>query len=313
MMLYDVTIVGGGPAGMSAALVLGRAKKRVVLVDAGRPRNRVTQGIHGFLTRDGIRPAEFRQTARAELAGYPSVRIAEDTVLSVTGEDGRFIATTAGGDVYESRKVLFAAGMKDLPMELDGLAEVYGRSAFICPYCDGWELRDRPLALITRGAEAMHLTKIVSGWSGELTLCTNGPDGLTEEQRQDLERHGVPVYDAPIRSIESSDGIVRRIVLEDGVSVPCAGIFFKPRLAPGSDLPQALGCRMTETGAVEVDMLGKTSVPGIYSAGDAASPMHQALAAAAAGAMAGAGINGELNEEAWNRSGPIDASGRVGD
>ncbi|MBO9610685.1 MAG: NAD(P)/FAD-dependent oxidoreductase, partial [Paenibacillaceae bacterium] len=140
---------------------------------------------------------------------------------------------------------------------------------------------------------------IISGWSSRFAICTNGPDGLTDAQRDELRRHRVPLHESPIRSIDSDNGIVRQVVLEDGTAIPCRGIFFKPDLALGSDLPQALGCRIAETGTVEVDEFGKTSVPGVYSAGDAASRMHQAIAAAAKGSVAAAAINNELNLEAW--------------
>ncbi|WP_072335899.1 MULTISPECIES: NAD(P)/FAD-dependent oxidoreductase [unclassified Paenibacillus] len=297
--LIDVGIIGGGPAGLNAALVLGRARKSVVVIDEGRPRNRVTHETHGFLTRDGIRPDEFRRVAREQIRSYPSVQFIDEAAVSVEGADGRFQITTAQGNIVTCRKLLFAVGKKDLPVEIEGLADVYGSSAFVCPYCDGWELRDQPLVLIAKGARAFHLAQTIAGWSSRYQLCTNGPDELTDEQREDLERHQVPVYRAPIRRIESKEGIVERVVLEDGTHLSCRGIFFSPNLAAGSMLPQALGCRMTETGTVAADVLGKTNVPGVYSAGDAATEMYQAIAAASMGSLAGAAINSELLAEAW--------------
>ncbi|MBB6729503.1 NAD(P)/FAD-dependent oxidoreductase [Cohnella zeiphila] len=301
--LLDVAIVGGGPAGLNAALVLGRARKNVAVIDEGRPRNAVTRESHGFLTRDGISPSEFRRVAKEQIAAYPSVSFVADTAVSVAGADGHFQITTATGQSFASRKLLFAVGMKDQPLNIPGLTEVYGKSAFVCPYCDGWELRDQPLAVINRGAEVMHFAALISGWTDRFTICTNGPDELTEEQREELRRHRVPLYDAPIRSIVSNEGIVRQVVLEDGTAVSCSGIFFKPELAIGSELPRALGCKLTELGSVEADMLGKTNVPGVYSAGDAASRMHQVVAAASMGALAAAAMNNELNVEAWSRNG----------
>ncbi|MCI3926241.1 NAD(P)/FAD-dependent oxidoreductase [Paenibacillus sp. TRM 82003] len=301
---YDVTIVGGGPAGLSAALVLGRARKRVLVIDAGRPRNRVTRKTHGFLTRDGFSPGEFRRIAREQLEAYPDVRFAEDEATSAVGSDGDFEVTTASGAVYRSRKLLFAVGMKDLPVDIEGLPEVYGKSAFVCPYCDGWELRDQPLALIAKGGRALHMAMMLSGWTDRFVIVTNGPDEWTEEQREELRSRGIPMFDAPIRCIESVDGMVQQIVLEDGAFVPCTGIFFTPKLAAGSPLPEALGCRVTEGGMVVVaDAFGKTTVPGVYSAGDAASEMYQAITAASLGSLAAAGINTELLTEAWARRG----------
>ena len=301
--LLDAVIIGGGPAGLNAALMLGRARKHVAVIDEGKPRNAVTRETHGFLTRDGVSPFEFRRIAKEELGAYPSVTIVEDTALSVAGEDGNFQIETAQGNLYASKKLLFAVGMKDRPLDIPGLAEVYGKSAFVCPYCDGWELRDEPLVVIVKGADLMHFAPLISGWSNRFTVCTNGPAGLTDDQREELRRHQVPLFESPILNIESNEGIVRQVVLEDGTSIPCRGIFFKPELTTGSDLPQAIGCRLTEDGMVVVDDFGKTTVPGVYSAGDAASRLHQAVAAAAKGAFTAAALNNELNLEAWRQNG----------
>lgn len=301
MSKLDAAIVGGGPAGLSAALMLGRARKQVIVIDEGRPRNAVTREAHGFLTRDGISPGELRRIAQEQLGAYPSVQLTEDTVVSIAGEDGDFRLETERGRRIAVRKLLFAVGLKDRPLDIPGLAEAYGKSAFVCPYCDGWELRDEQLAVINSGAMLMHFAPLLSGWTRRFFVCTNGPDGLSESEREELRRHRIPLYDTPIRRIESSDGQVRQIVLEDGMALPCTGIFFKPDLVPGSGLPQSLGCAVSDMGGVAVDEMGRSSVAGIYAAGDAASKMHQAIAAAASGAMCAAAINLELNQEAWRQ------------
>ncbi|WP_123043337.1 NAD(P)/FAD-dependent oxidoreductase [Cohnella candidum] len=300
--LLDVAIIGGGPAGLNAALVLGRAKKKAAVIDAGRPRNAVTREVHGFLTRDGISPSEFRRIAKEEIGAYPSVSFAADTAVSIAGADGRFRVETEQGQTFASKKILFTVGMKDRPLDVPGLAEVYGKSAFVCPYCDGWELRDQPLVIIHKGTELMHFAPVISGWTNRFTVCTNGPDELTDAEREELLLNGVPLYDSPIRHIDSSEGIVRQVILEDGTTVPCRGIFFKPNLVIGSDLPQTIGCEISEFGEIVVDEFGKTNIPGVYSAGDAASRMHQAIAAASRGAFVAAVINGALNTEAWRRN-----------
>ncbi|GAA0358580.1 NAD(P)/FAD-dependent oxidoreductase [Bacillus horti] len=296
--LNDVTIIGGGPAGLSAALVLGRARKNVIVIDEAKPRNAVTRETHGFLTRDGVSPSEFRRLAKEEISAYPSVSFALEKAESITGTDGHFKIMTTQGKLYESKKVLFAIGMKDRPLDIPGLTEVYGKSAFVCPYCDGWELRDQPLVIINKGAELMHFAPLISGWSKDFTICTNGPDELSDSEREGLKRQ-VSLHDSPIKHIESKDGIVQQVILEDGTSIPCRGIFFKPDLVMGSDLPKQIGCEITEIGTVAIDQLGKTNIPGIYSAGDSATRMHQAIAAASMGSFAAAGINSELNAEAW--------------
>ncbi|WP_028563701.1 NAD(P)/FAD-dependent oxidoreductase [Paenibacillus pinihumi] len=294
----DVVIVGGGPAGLSAALVLGRARKNVIVIDEGRPRNAVTGEAHGFLTRDGVSPGEFRRVAKEQIEAYPSVSFLADTAVSITGSDGHFQIATAQGSSIESKKVLLAVGMKDRPLDIPGLAEVYGESAFVCPYCDGWELRDQPLVIINKGAELMHFAPLISGWTDRFTICTNGPDELSDTEREVLRRK-VQLYESPIHHIDSEDGIVREVVLEDGTVIPCRGIFFKPDLVMGSALPRDIGCEIAETGNVVVDILGKTSVPGVYSAGDMASRVYQSIVAASNGSVAAAAVNNELNAEAW--------------
>lgn len=295
----DVVIIGGGPAGLNAGLMLGRARKRAIVIDAGRPRNAVTREAHGFLTRDRIAPFELRRIAIEQLGAYPSVSHVEDTVVSVTGEDGAFLLETASGLKLTSKKLLFAAGMKDLRLDIPGLAEVYGKSAFVCPYCDGWELRDQPLVVISRGAALMHLAPLLYGWTKQFAVCTNGPDELTAAEREELRAHDIPLFAAPIHEISSNEGMVNHVKLMDGTELLCTGIFFRPELAPGTDLPHTLGCRISEQGILEVGESGQTSVPGIYAAGDAATMMHQSIAAAASGALAAAALNGELNREAW--------------
>ncbi|UYO02960.1 NAD(P)/FAD-dependent oxidoreductase [Paenibacillus sp. PSB04] len=298
-VLLDAVIIGGGPAGMSAALALGRSRRSAVVIDEGRPRNRVTHEMHNFLSRDGIAPAEFRRIAREQISQYPAIKFVQGKTESVEGSDGDFRIRTVDGKVYRSKKLLFATGKRDLPLDISGLDEVYGKTAFVCPYCDGWELQDQQLVMIAKGEGAMHLSKVLMGWSANLTLCTNGPDELNAEQSEELERHGITVKDSPIHKIESEEGNVKQVVLENGESVACTGIFFAPKLAAATDLPQSLGCEVSESGSIVADRIGKTNIPGVFSAGDAASDMYQAIAAASMGALAGMGINAELLDEAW--------------
>ncbi|MBB6024215.1 thioredoxin reductase [Paenibacillus sp. JGP012] len=299
---FDVIIVGGGPAGLNAALVLGRARKHVLVLDNQKPRNWVTQETHGFLTRDGVSPQQFRAYAAEEIKSYPSVQFTSDTVIEINGQDGAFVVKTGENKLYHARKILFAVGKRDLPLGIDGLQEVYGKSAFVCPYCDGWELRDQKLVIIASADKVLHMAKLIAGWTKDYVLCTNGDGTLPEEQMLELSRHGIQVYEAPVHSIVSEEGMVRTVELNDGTIIPCSGIFFQPKLHTGSDVPKALGCEVTDTGTIIVDAQGKTSVPGVFSAGDAASEMYQAIAAASLGALTAVSINNELNFERWDSS-----------
>ncbi|WP_145412904.1 NAD(P)/FAD-dependent oxidoreductase [Paenibacillus xylanexedens] len=296
---FDVVIVGGGPAGLNASLVLGRARKHVLVIDDQKPRNWVTRETHGFLTRDGVSPREFRRIAKEEIVAYPSVQFASDTVLEITGQDGEFVVRTVEGKQYDAKKVLFAVGKRDLPLDITGLSDVYGKSAFVCPYCDGWELRNRELVIITSANHALHMAKLISGWTSRFTLCIQGDNRLEAEEKQELSRHGVKVYEALVQSIRSEEGMVSSVELSDGTIIPCTGIFFQPKLQAGSDLPKVLGCEMTETGTIVVDAQGKTSVPGVFSAGDASSELYQAITAASLGALTAVSVNHELNVELW--------------
>ncbi|SFS53149.1 NAD(P)/FAD-dependent oxidoreductase [Paenibacillus sp. 453mf] len=301
-MTYDCIIVGGGPAGLNAALVLGRARKSVLVIDAEEPRNRVTRHSHGFLTRDGITPHEFRRVAKEQIEAYPNVTFTTDTAISAGGADGDFTITTEKGTTYHSKKLLLAIGKRDLKLPIDGLAEVYGKSAFVCPYCDGWELRDQKLVVIVSHDKALHMAKTLSGWSRDFTICTNGDEKLTEQDREELNNHNISVFDTRISEIKSIGGMVESVHLEDGTMIPCTGIFFAPELGIGSDLPQLLDCESSEDGTIVVDKFGKTSVPGVYSAGDSATQMYQLIMAASMGSLAAVGINSELLAEAWEQS-----------
>ncbi|MGN7456160.1 NAD(P)/FAD-dependent oxidoreductase [Paenibacillus pasadenensis] len=296
----DAIIIGGGPAGLSAALVLGRARRDALLLDEGKPRNRVTRESHGFVTRDGISPTEFRRIGLEQLAPYPSVRVRAGKAVEAAGENGRFRIVTEEGETYEARKLIFATGKKDLPLDVPGLQEVYGRSAFVCPFCDGWEMRERSLAILARGEHAMHMAKLLAAWSPRRTVLTNGQGGLDEVQIAELEAHGVAVRTGTIRRLQARDGMLERVEWTDGTSEPFGGMIFAPQLAAGSDLPQRLGCRADEAGTVEASEMGQTSVPGVYCAGDAMTARYQAIQAAALGSIAGAAVVGELMLEAWN-------------
>ncbi len=304
-LLKDVVVVGAGPAGLNAALVLGRARRRVVVIDEEMPRNRVTHESHGFLTRDGISPKEFRRIAKEQILKYPSVSFESDIVCSVSGSDGGFDVTTESGRIVHSRKVLFATGMKDVLPNIKGLAEVYGTSAFVCPFCDGWELRDKHLCVIGTNPMALHLVRVVSGWTKRITLLTNGSQFLTTDQLADLECHSVLTSQDTIKQIESTQGLVKRITFKTDAAVECEGIFFIPKLVQATSIPASLGCEVSYNGpfsTIVTDPTGRTNVAGIYSAGDAATTSYQLISAASSGATAAAAIQLDLLDAEWKSS-----------
>lgn len=301
--MHDVIVIGGGSAGLSAALVLGRSRRRTLVLDGGPPRNAPSPAAHSVFTRDGTPPAEILATARAQLAPYASVEIRAVAATSVRRDGAGFVVGLGDGGEARARRLLLATGVRDDLPPIEGLAALWGRGVLHCPYCHGWEVRDEPLALRARGAQAMDLGPLLLQWSRDLVLCTDGPSELSPAELAALARHGVRVIETPIRRLEGAAGL-ERIVFTDGHVEPRRALFLKPPQAVASDLPAALGCGMTEAGHIAVGVDYQTSVPGVYAAGDAASPFQQVVVAAAAGALAAIMLNRDLAQEEF-AAGPV--------
>ena len=291
--MYDVVIVGGGPAGLSAALILGRCRRRVVLCDAGKPRNARSHGLHGFLTRDGINPRELRGIGREQLRPY-GVEIRDLPVTHVETISGGFRSQVEDGSCLESRKLLLATGVVDHVPQLEGMDQFYGTSVFHCPYCDGWEMRDQPLAAYGQGKSGAGLALSLKTWSRDVVLCTDGRARLRAQDRERLERHGIPVRQHRIERLEGHDGVLERIVFHGGEALARRGIFFSTGQNEACSLTAKLGCKFAPQGTVRTNLLQETNVPGLYVAGDACKDVQLAIVAAAEGAKAGFAINTAL-------------------
>ena len=207
--MYDVIIIGGGPAGLSAALVLGRCRRKVLVCDTGKPRNAASHAMHGFLSRDGIPPWEFLQIAREQLRPYDTVELRDVEATAAECRESRFHVTLADGQVHQSRKLLVATGVKDNLPEIPGFQELYGKSVFHCPYCDGWEVRDQPLAIYGRGDRGLGLSLELTGWSRDLVLCTDGPAEIAPDDLARLDRNGIRVRDERVVRLEGQDRLER--------------------------------------------------------------------------------------------------------
>jgi thioredoxin reductase len=296
--MYDVVIVGAGPAGLSAALILGRCRRSVLVCDTGRPRNGASQAIHGYLTRDGVPPSELLSIGRRELAQYETIELREIEVVAADClADGHFEVTLTTGDQVRSRKLLLATGVVDHLPDVEGLRALYGRSVFHCPYCDGWEVRDQPLAIYGRGRQAHGLSLELTAWSRDLILCTDGPSELTGEERAKLERNRISVRDARIARLEGDDGILRHIVFADGERLSRRALFFTTGQSQRSDLSVRLGCEFNDKGTVRTGKYETTHRPGLYVAGDASRAVQWVVVAAAEGAEAAFAINSDLIKE----------------
>jgi thioredoxin reductase len=294
--VYDVIIVGAGPAGLNAALVLGRCRRRVLVCDAGLPRNRASHALHGFLTRDGTEPLELLRLGREELGRY-GVELRNAVVHDACRNTRGFEVVLEDGTCVEARMLLLATGVIDELPQVEGVRELYGTSVFHCPYCDGWEMRDRPLAVYGRGRNGARLALGLKTWSADIVLCSDGPARLRAGDTGRLARHGIAVREDPIVRVEGRDGILERIVFASGEPLPRRGLFFSTGNFQKSRLPLRLGCEFTEKGAVRTNRAQGTAVPGLYVAGDAARDVHFAVVAAAEGAKAAVAINKALQEE----------------
>jgi thioredoxin reductase len=294
----DIIIVGGGPAGLSAALVLGRAMRRVLVIDEGKPRNRASRAVHGFLSRDGTSPEELRRIARDQLRPYQSVRFLDDRVESAEREGEAFVVRTGKGDVYRARKMILATGLVDVLPEVQGLPELFGQSVFNCPYCDGYELRGCPIAVYgqcdQRGAEyALELLP----WTRDIVLCTDGAPELTAAMRERLARNGVAVRDERIERLEAREGVLTRILFTSGASLPRRAMFVNTPHREASDLARRLGADGWSEENCRVSKHGRTNVAGLFVIGDASRDVLQVAVAVSEGCEAAMTAHTELLRE----------------
>lgn len=295
---HDIIIVGGGPAGLSAALVLGRALRRVLVIDEGKPRNALSRAVHGFLSRDGTPPDELRRIGREELRRYGSVRLLDGRVHAAEREGERFVVRMVDGAVFRARKMILATGLVDVLPDVEGLRELFGVSVFNCPYCDGYELRGRPVAVYgqcdRRGAEyALELLP----WTRDIVLCTDGAPELTSEMRAKLTRNGIIIRDEPIARLESRDGALTQVVFASGAKLPRLAMFVNTPHREASDLAQRLGAEGWTEENCRVSKHGRTNVAGLFVIGDASRDVLQVAVAVSEGCEAAMTAHTELLRE----------------
>jgi thioredoxin reductase len=294
---FDVIIIGGSNAGLAAGLTLGRSLKKVLIIDSGNPCNKQTPHSHNFLTHDGRKPAELLKIARTEVLRYPTVRFLSGTVTTGGGSNNQFQVSTADGQRFRARKLLFATGVRDLMPDIEGFAPCWGISVIHCPYCHGYEYRGQTTGILMNGEGAVDFSAFIHNWTDKLTLYTHGKATFSPEQREKITRYGIPVVEKEIRSLEHENGYLTHIAFTDGSRQPLEALYARPPFAQHCKLPEQFGCSLAEGGYLQVDDFKKTSVPGIYAAGDNSTMMRSVASAVAAGMMAGAMLNLEMIRE----------------
>jgi thioredoxin reductase len=290
---FDVVVVGGGAAGLSAALVLGRARRRVAVVDAGMPRNAPAAHMQGFLSRDGIAPADFLAAGRLEVAGY-GVEILEDQVAEI---EAGFAVRLGGGRVLNARRVLVATGVRDELPDIPGVRERWGRDLLHCPYCHGWEVRDQPLGVLGTVPGSVEHAQLVRQWSDDVVFFAHTYD-LTATEHAELEARGVQVFPAEVMRLVVEDDRLVGVELLDGRVIARTAVFIRPSIIPHDDgLLAGLGCELDAAGYVAVDGGGRTTNPGVWAAGNVVDLRAQVITAAGAGSAAAIALNADLVQE----------------
>jgi thioredoxin reductase len=276
--VVDALVVGGGPAGLSTALVLGRARRSVLVLDTGKPANAVSNGVGGLLGHERVLPADLRRSGREQLARHPNVEVRDGAVLDVASRRDGFQVKLEGRTAVRTRALVLAHGLRYDPPALPGVEGLWGRTVFHCPFCDGWEVRDRPLAVHGNGPAAARSALVISTWSDDVLLCTDGPADLGASEREALARAGVRVREERVRELAGRAGWLDRIEFETGPAEPRDAMFVRTVRDQPNGLAAALGCELTEAGTIAVDADGRTGVPGVFAAGDAATEHSRSVA-----------------------------------
>lgn len=293
---YEIIIIGGSYAGLSAAMALGRASRKTLVIDGGTPCNRQTPHSHNFITQDGRKPAEIAHDAKMQVLKYDTVSFYEG--LAATGKKVKngFELETKSGDKFTAKKLIFASGLKDIMPDIKGFAECWGISVIHCPYCHGYEVKNEKTAILANGDVAFHYAQLIFNWTKKLSVFTNGKSTLTEEQTVQIVKNGIEIIETPVDYIDHTEGYVRQVVFNDGSTSSATAIYARPDFIQQTDIPEKLGCKLTDSGLLEVDAMQKTSIDGVYACGDN-SGMRAVSHAVASGTTAGASLNNAMTTE----------------
>lgn len=294
---YDVIIIGGSFAGLSAAMALGRSLRNVLIIDAGMPCNIQTPASHNMVTLDGQQPAEILAKARKEVLFYNTVKLLNETAENVARKDNGFSAGTSSGKMVSARKLIVATGVKDMMPEIEGFADCWGISILHCPYCHGYEVRGRKTGILLNGDPAFEFAKMISHWTSNLTVFTNGASVLSADQVKGLRTHNISIVEGQVKTVAHSDGYLEGLNLADGTQHKLEALYTKLPFQQPGDFVHELDCNINEQGYIQVDEVQRTSVHGVYAAGDCTTRFRAVSTSIASGTVAGAAVNKELIDE----------------
>lgn len=296
---YEVIIIGGSYAGLSAAMALGRSLRNVLVIDSGKPCNRQTPHSHNFLTQDGKAPAEIASIAKAQVAKYQTVDFFDGLAISGTRTTASFTIKADSGDTFSAPKLVFATGIKDIMPDIKGFAECWGISVVHCPYCHGYEIKGQTTGILANGDTAKHLAPLVGNLTDKLTIYTNGKPEFSMEDLEQLEKHNVDINAKLVREVEHQNGRMNKLIFKDGTSAKLDALYARLPFVQHSAIPEELGCEINDQGYIAVNAFQQTNIDGIYACGDNASPLRAVANAVYSGNLVGAMVNRELCEAAF--------------
>jgi thioredoxin reductase len=297
---FDVIIIGGSYSGLSAGMALGRALRKVLIINSGKPCNRQTPHSHNFLTQDGKTPKEIATLARQQVEKYDTVKFFNGKATKGVKTENGFEIETESGERFEAQKLIFATGIKDNLPDINGFAACWGISLIHCPYCHGYEVRNEKTGIIGNGDYGFEFATLISNWTNDLTLFTNGTSTLTTEQAEKLERHHIKIVEKAIERLEHSEGHLQNIVFKDGTKVAIKAAYTRSPFEQHCPIPETLGCELTDDGYIKINPLHKTTISGVFACGDNVTRIRTVANVVAMGTTTGMMVNRELIEEKFN-------------
>jgi len=294
---FDVIIIGGSYAGLSAAMALGRSLKTVLIIDSGLPCNRQTPHSHNFITQDGEKPAVIAAKAKEQVLKYDTVQFLDSLAVKGKKNENNFVITTLSGEEFTAKKLIIATGIKDIMPDIKGFSACWGITVVHCPYCHGYELRDQKTGILANGMKALHLASLVNNLTKDITIFTGGEAKFTPQELEKLTENDIKIVESNITELQHENGQVRSVVLADGLQLKFDALYAAVPFTQHSDIPDSLGCNLTEQGYISIDNFHKTTVKGVFACGDNSGMMRSVVNAIYGGNFAGAMVNMELTEE----------------